>query len=319
MYFTGYTYTIEERLHQIPNSGQDLTSFRTETSNTKFSGINTIEFNRWEKEYFKKSNQINRTGESVITPLVMSGLVGWFDAADSGTLFNNTGATATAPVGSGVSYWADKSPKKWNAVQVSGANRPNRSGAVFGGRDSVYFDGVNNFLSLTGAALNIIQNSSQTYIFTVAKDDNYLGGSSQHIVVSFSHITGSGIRASVFTKNGTSATAGGRRLDSYGLVESSLSQNSNLALYEGHFNWGRGTIQLFTNAQSGNLGTSGAGAVSDTASANASIGNFDNTGHFPGYISELVIISGYQTDFELSKLRKYLATKWQIGLQYRNY
>jgi hypothetical protein len=70
-------------------------------------------------------------------PSTLSGLVGWWDAADA----------STVTIATNVSEWRSK-VGKFKAVQATANNQPLYQAAQQNGRNAVYFDGVNDFLSM---------------------------------------------------------------------------------------------------------------------------------------------------------------------------
>lgn len=67
MYISGNQYDFEQRLHQLPLSGQDLVWFKTEASGYQPTGITTGVLIRWDREFLKKSWQILESGQTIIT------------------------------------------------------------------------------------------------------------------------------------------------------------------------------------------------------------------------------------------------------------
>jgi hypothetical protein len=74
---------------------------------------------------------------SGFTPATLSGLVGWWDAADN----------ATITIATNVSEWRSK-VGKFKAVQATANNQPLYQAAQQNGRNAVYFDGVNDSMSI---------------------------------------------------------------------------------------------------------------------------------------------------------------------------
>lgn len=71
----------------------------------------------------------------------------WLDAADPATLFQTVGGVAASADGNPVGSWLDKSGKGNHATNTLTA-RPTLKVNVYNGRNTVRFDGTNDFLSL---------------------------------------------------------------------------------------------------------------------------------------------------------------------------
>ncbi len=71
----------------------------------------------------------------------------WLDASDSSTLFDATVGGNLVAAGGAVARWEDKSGNGRHITQSTLANRPIRSVSSLGGRDTLFFDGVNDFMS----------------------------------------------------------------------------------------------------------------------------------------------------------------------------
>lgn len=71
----------------------------------------------------------------------------WLDASDSSTLFDATSGGNLVTAGGAVARWEDKSGNGRHITQSTLDNRPIRSVSSLGGRDTLFFDGVNDFMS----------------------------------------------------------------------------------------------------------------------------------------------------------------------------
>ena len=82
-------------------------------------------------------------------PKSLAGLVGWWDASDSMSLYNaTTGGSAVAADGT-VARWEDRSGVGNHLTQSVVNNRPVMRAAAIGGRNAVEADGTDDFLQLT--------------------------------------------------------------------------------------------------------------------------------------------------------------------------
>ena len=84
---------------------------------------------------------------SIITPAQIPNLGLWLDASDSSTLFQNSNGTTPAILNNDpVGYWGDKSDNPRNFANTVNSRRPLLKLATQNGRNTVFFDGVNDVL-----------------------------------------------------------------------------------------------------------------------------------------------------------------------------
>ena len=102
----------------------------------------------------------NKTSVKYFSPLTITGVQLWLDAADISTLFQNTaGTTPVTAAGQQVQFWKDKSGNARNATSSDTAMTYNRSGINY---PSIYFTGS----QATGFQVNVAVTDS-TYFFVV--------------------------------------------------------------------------------------------------------------------------------------------------------
>jgi hypothetical protein len=87
---------------------------------------------------------ITRGGGTAWSPLSISGLQFWVDAADSATLYTDSTLTTLAVADGVVGGWKDKSGNSRNALQADGTKKPMLKLAIQNGRNIVRYDGVND-------------------------------------------------------------------------------------------------------------------------------------------------------------------------------
>jgi hypothetical protein len=88
---------------------------------------------------------ITRGGGIAWSPLSISGLQFWVDAADSATLYtDSTLATLAVADGDVIGGWKDKSGNSRNALQTDGTKKPLLKLAIQNGRNIVRYDGTND-------------------------------------------------------------------------------------------------------------------------------------------------------------------------------
>lgn len=102
------------------------------------------------------------------SPLSISGLQFWVDAADSTTLYTDSALTTLAVSdGDVVGGWKDKSGNSRNALQTDGTKKPLLKTAIQNGRNVVRTDGVNDVLDL---AYDVNGLAGFTLIYVVKKE-----------------------------------------------------------------------------------------------------------------------------------------------------
>lgn len=103
-----------------------------------------------------------------LDPLTIPGLTGWWDASDSGSLFDaDTGGSAATADGD-VGRIQDKSGNNRHFTQATAADRPRRKTSVQNGLDVVRFDGATEYLEL-GLAWSTLIAAAAGSVFIVAK------------------------------------------------------------------------------------------------------------------------------------------------------
>jgi len=208
--------------------------------------------------------------------LSLSGLLVWFDAQDTATVYQDSGlstpatANGTDPVGG----WKDKSGSNRHATQATSGKRPVFYANVIGSRNAIRGDGVDDFLATASVAHGI--GTGDFYIATVLRRHTSEAGYRNAISLS------AGV-ASVYTRNNT-----GDKLTTYMLSKREF--NSSLALNTNY------VVELWR--QSGTLaaavnGTQEATTFSDSTSVGtAIIGLFasaSNAEFTATYIAEVII------------------------------
>ena len=103
----------------------------------------------------------------ILQPTSFSGLTGWWDAADSATLFNATSGGSTVAADGGVARWEDKSGNGRHFTQATSASRPLRKTGIRNGLDVVRFDGSDDSMVSSWLWQNIISATAHT-VFAVA-------------------------------------------------------------------------------------------------------------------------------------------------------
>lgn len=241
----------------------------------------------------------------------------WLDAADSNTLFDAVSGGSLVADGGTVARWEDKSGNGRHATQSDSTRRPLRVIGAQNTRDSLRFDGINDFLTC-GDTLDVLTNG--VTLLCVAKfnntgDGGLLGKSNPATSVGRYSITrASGLLQGFATFN-TTGTGSGNNVN---IADTS----TNLRLLS--FRSTRGTtststlkINGRTVATSNYTGTTTSYDTTDQFF----IGSYQNsTGPntstlWPANadICEALVFLRDLTDIELQSIERYLANKWGLG------
>lgn len=88
-------------------------------------------------------------------PASISGLTLWYDADD---------ATTIAQSGGAVSQLTDKSSNRFNSVQATSANRPTSGTQQINGKNTIAFDGTDDFLVPSPGLYNITNGDNTSFL-----------------------------------------------------------------------------------------------------------------------------------------------------------
>jgi hypothetical protein len=222
--------------------------------------------------------------------------------------------------GSPVASWPESSGNNLPAAtQNTTANQPTLLTSAINGHKAVNFDGVNDFLQLTGSALDVARNRSALMVFIVYAYPS----------------TFSGTRSFMYLSSGTSATAsrvymghkdasgmlgaGGRRLDTDSAVFLSgvASTAGEVAVSTARFVYSTNDLYLYKNGtlSASNLNFETTGSTSDTSSLAGVIGaNLSGTAeNFPGRIAEIMVY-GVDDDTVRAAVHTYIQTTYGVSM-----
>lgn len=85
------------------------------------------------------------------SPDKITGLRAWWDATDASTLYQASGGSLASLDGDPLGEWRDKSGSGNHWVQAAGTNKPALRKTVKNLKDIIRFDGVNDFMAITGS------------------------------------------------------------------------------------------------------------------------------------------------------------------------
>jgi hypothetical protein len=106
------------------------------------------------------------------SPDSLSGLTGWWDASDPGTLFDATSGGSAVSADGGVARLEDKSGNDRHFTQGTGGNRPTRKTTQRNGLDVLRFDGTNNRMAQADLPFIDFVSSTASAAFVVAKAES---------------------------------------------------------------------------------------------------------------------------------------------------
>ena len=249
----------------------------------------------------------------VFSPRQLPGLIAWYDAADASTI----------TIATGVSQWNDKSASGFNVVQANTANQPSVQSASQNGRDTILFDGTNDYLD-GGDVLDFERTNAFTMIYVFS-----MTGTSPTTA------------RTVFSKGDITSPFPGWDIRVSGTVANDPNSFFFINNFGGNnylaFDWPRVNNTLFQKNVIVNSGTSAVagftvytGGTEQTKTVNGldaltsttltaisfNIGSIDDGGgvsrHFPGSMAELIIYNRVLNSTELASINTYILDKWGI-------
>lgn len=105
-------------------------------------------------------------------PKTISGLTLWLDANDTSSLFDSdTGGNIITTDGTAVGRWQDKSGNNYHATQSSASLRALFKRSVINNRNTLRFDGTDDYYTGLSSALSIANTTNKFSIFIVSIPD----------------------------------------------------------------------------------------------------------------------------------------------------
>ncbi len=229
---------------------------------------------------------------------VTSNLILWLDADDDATI---------SATGNQVTSWADKSGGNNDVAQTSSANQPLTNSTSINGRNTLSFDGSNDYLEKNGVTL--AHNNGNYNIFVVFATSNNDGGvlfnQSNTAYKHTNHY--SGITGTNALYNDEWEPAGG------GGSGGSVTLNEPTIVTYGRTGW---SGRIYKN---GNLVSTGATeAYAGNSNLHTHIAARFHLGSmlapYGGQIGEMLVYSTYLSDTDRESVEAYLSEKWAITL-----
>jgi len=112
------------------------------------------------------------------SPTTFSGLTGWWDAADSATLFDATSGGSGVAADGEVARWEDKSGNGRHWTQATSSQRPARKTAVLNSLDVVRLDGSDDRMGASSWTFANLVTNDKWSAFAVAKASSVTSNSS---------------------------------------------------------------------------------------------------------------------------------------------
>jgi hypothetical protein len=231
-----------------------------------------------------------RDSRSPFSPPHISGLEYWFDAQDSGSLFQDDALSVPAvadlqPVGG----WKDRANAR-NVTQANGSLKPLFRTAAINGRPAVEADGVDDYLRASGVSL-----TQPLSIYCVSN----LGAANANMT----WFDGSGL-STERVRILTSATA-------------QFSINAGAGLNDGASDISPHVHSAIFNGASSLYAIDGVVAASGNSGVQPLVGltlfaNRSNLAGLAGCVGELLMYSGAHSDPQRLLVEHYLRTRWGI-------
>lgn len=241
------------------------------------------------------------------TPLSLKPAV-WLDASSASSLAQNSDGTSAAAVADApVGYWKDLSGNGRHYTQSTNDNRPLLKLASHNGRNSLYFDGTNDTLGIANGSTNIVNANLCDATGACAWIAYEPNSDTQYSVISTGY-TSSGydrfnssnyhsyFRAARFGALANPAPSTGKTIMTSSSVVSADKQafrvngveKQSQTCASTYATWRSGTTQAWR------VGT--------------------DVAYLAGWVCEVIILGRAATDAEISKVEKYLSSKWGVTL-----
>ena len=227
------------------------------------------------------------TAKKLFSPIEVSTMKLWLDAADSSTITHNSNA---------VSQWRDRSGNSYQANQSTAASQPTLTNNGLNSKAVVTFDGSNDHITSTG--LNVSQSYS---IFLVAKTNNNTSGRDYLFDGAGSS---NGHRSLIALDNG-----GKIQMWASAWANTNFNTPSDYFIISAVFNTSSSSLALNGTSATGlNIGTSN---LTNGITIGANQGG--NADYLDGNIAEFIILDETSSATTISKIEGYLAHKWGLS------
>ena len=239
---------------------------------------------------------VTRGGGLSWSPLSISGLQFWVDAADSATLYTDSALTTLAVSdGDVIGGWKDKSGNSRNALQTDGTKKPLLKLAVINGKNSARFNGI----------LNIGDHFKHQQITVVA----VLKITTTGVCVAFSRGGSGGYNpavAIVYNRSGTNTSASFNPAGIGAFANVSITQSQTSTFFMS------ADGSTLTNTTNGTTVTSAQSGALQFNTNDVLIGNIDSGSGLSaaGDYCEFLVYSQALTGADKANVLAYLSAKW---------
>jgi hypothetical protein len=289
-----------------------------------------------------EAQRFKQAGTWPFAPSVVEAIAGlqlWLDAADASTLFNATTGGSLVAVDGTVARWEDKSGNSRHATQETSGDRPLRKAAVYGGRDTLRFDGSSDWMSISGSAssLKCLHDGDST-LFLVTKVgasanpghgrytllSNIRDGGSNRVGIEINHRDSDPSTENdlveVFVARGVSGTYPVYSPNNNFFASGSVGVISAVLKPDDAASGNR--VSLRRNGGTAVTANAPAGASQSVSTANADQdlnisrrpgGAYEADGFVNGDICEIIIYDTALSDANRSAVDSYLMSKWGIA------
>lgn len=232
---------------------------------------------------------------STFTPASLTGLIGWYDAQNSGSITQSSGL---------VSQWNDLSTIANNVSQATSANQPTYGATSFNSKPGIRFfaTGSSNFLQSSALPVASINDCTVFVVFNIATIAGYstlyaLGGSGDEFDIAVRQTTPN--FAILYSSNTTPNEA-----------DSSISL-STATNYYGCWQRSSGTTSFRINGSADATTTAQANNI--TIAVSSTLIGGDNAGEpFDGTIAEVIVYNRALTVTEIGQVETYIKSRWGL-------
>jgi len=261
------------------------------------------------------------------SPSSVAGLVGWYDASDLATLFQNSNGTGAVEDDDPVGYWGDKSGEGNHALQSVNNNRPLLRTGEWNGKPVADFDGSNDML-LTGVDFDF-QTTKEVTICVVA---NVASGNGNFVALKRNngddYFTGLATDYGLYNGTAMAITFGrgsGSSVSDYADRWATFSSASTPFVAAWRIKPSTATLSIRVNgteesisAGSGSLETAdflsaGSGLHRAFIGARGWQADNDPTRWHGGKIAEVLIYNASVSDAAMTQIETYLTAKWGLA------
>lgn len=233
------------------------------------------------------------SSQNTTSPTGILGLQLWLDASDSNTLYDSIENGSLVVADSGIARWEDKTANSGHATQLNSSYRPTRKTSIQNNRDSVLFDGSDDYMNISSLPVSqritsmvVWQPNNNGYAYDTTYSSNDVDN-----------------RVALYNNSGLASFAGSSVSDN--VYPLSGIWNLSTAVYD------KTSSRLYIN---GVLVSTGDVGLNNMDSLR--IGSKNTlTNYLNGYIGEILIYDYVMTETDRIMVEGYLKSKWGLSYQ----